>query len=41
MRKIAVRYQIGLDELKKANPQIKDPTKIYIGQKTISQRRTL
>jgi len=33
MWKIAVRYQIGLDELKKANPQIKDPTKIYVGQK--------
>ncbi len=33
MWKIAVRYEIGLSELLGANPQIKDPTKIYVGQK--------
>ncbi len=30
---IAVRYEIGLDELKKANPQIKNAALIYVGQK--------
>lgn len=33
MWKIAVKYQIGLSELKKANPQIKDFNLIYVGQK--------
>lgn len=33
MWKIAVRYQIGIDELKKANPQITNPALIYVGQK--------
>jgi len=33
MWKIAVKYEIGLDELKKANPQIKDYALIYVGQK--------
>ncbi len=31
--KIAVRYQIGLDEIIAANPQFKDPNLIYPGQK--------
>lgn len=30
---IAVKYQIGLDELKAANPQIKNAAVIYVGQK--------
>ena len=30
---IAVRYQVGLSELIKANPQIKNPNLIYPGQK--------
>ena len=33
MWKIAVRYQIGISELIKANPQIKNPALIYPGQK--------
>jgi uncharacterized YkwD family protein/spore coat assembly protein SafA len=33
MWKIAVRYQIGLAELKKANPQIPNFSMIYVGQK--------
>jgi len=33
MWKIAVKYQIGLDELKAANPQIKNAAMIYVGQK--------
>jgi uncharacterized YkwD family protein/spore coat assembly protein SafA len=33
MWKIAVRYQIGVSELIKANPQIKNPSMIYVGQK--------
>lgn len=33
MWKIAVKYEIGLDELKKANPQIKNYSLIYVGQK--------
>jgi uncharacterized YkwD family protein/spore coat assembly protein SafA len=33
MWKIAVRYQIGLSELLKANPQISNPALIYAGQK--------
>ncbi len=33
MWKIAVKYQIGVSELIKANPQIKDPAMIYAGQK--------
>lgn len=33
MWKIAVRYQIGISELIKANPQIKSPDLIYPGQK--------
>lgn len=33
MWKIAVKYQIGVSELIKANPQIKDPNLIYPGQK--------
>ena len=33
MWKIAVRYQIGVSELIKANPQIKNPALIYPGQK--------
>jgi uncharacterized YkwD family protein/spore coat assembly protein SafA len=33
MWKIAVRYQIGVSELIKANPQIKNPALIYVGQK--------
>ena len=32
MWKIAVKYEIGLDELKKANPEIKNPALIYPGQ---------
>jgi uncharacterized YkwD family protein/spore coat assembly protein SafA len=32
MWKIAVRYQIGVSELIKANPQIKNPALIYPGQ---------
>ncbi|MBQ7346391.1 MAG: SafA/ExsA family spore coat assembly protein [Clostridia bacterium] len=31
--KIAVKYQVGLSELKSANPQIKNPDLIYPGQK--------
>ena len=31
--KIAVKYQIGISELIKANPQIKNPALIYPGQK--------
>jgi uncharacterized YkwD family protein/spore coat assembly protein SafA len=30
---IAQKYEIGLDELKKANPQIKNAALIYVGQK--------
>lgn len=33
MWKIAVRYQIGVSELIKANPQISNPARIYVGQK--------
>ncbi|MEA4894133.1 MAG: SafA/ExsA family spore coat assembly protein [Oscillospiraceae bacterium] len=33
MWKIAVRYQIGVSELIQANPQIKNPSMIYPGQK--------
>lgn len=33
MWKIAVKYQIGLSELIAANPQIKNPALIYVGQK--------
>jgi uncharacterized YkwD family protein/spore coat assembly protein SafA len=33
MWKIAVRYEIGLSELKAANPQIKNLAMIYVGQK--------
>jgi len=33
MWKIAVRYQIGVSELITANPQIKNPSLIYAGQK--------
>lgn len=32
MWKIAVKYQIGLDEIKAANPQISNPSLIYPGQ---------
>lgn len=32
MWKIAVKYQVGLDELKSANPHIKNPALIYPGQ---------
>lgn len=32
MWKIAVRYEIGISELIKANPQIKNPALIYVGQ---------
>ncbi|MBQ9163118.1 MAG: SafA/ExsA family spore coat assembly protein [Clostridia bacterium] len=32
MWKIAVRYEVGLDELKSANPQISNPDLIYPGQ---------
>lgn len=31
--KIAVKYQIGISELIKANSQIKNPSMIYVGQK--------
>jgi len=31
--KIAVRYEIGISELIAANPQIKNPALIYVGQK--------
>ena len=31
--KIAVKYEIGVSELIKANPQIKNPSLIYVGQK--------
>lgn len=31
MWRIAVRYEVGLDEIKKANPHIKDPALIYPG----------
>ena len=33
MWKIAVKYQIGVSELIKANPQISNPALIYVGQK--------
>ncbi|MDD3693556.1 MAG: SafA/ExsA family spore coat assembly protein [Oscillospiraceae bacterium] len=33
MWKIAVRYEIGVSELIKANPGIKNPNLIYVGQK--------
>lgn len=33
MWKIAVKYEIGLSELIQANPQIKNPGLIYVGQK--------
>ncbi|SHI23507.1 spore coat assembly protein SafA/uncharacterized protein, YkwD family [Sporobacter termitidis DSM 10068] len=33
MWKIAVKYQIGVSELKQANPQIKNYDMIYVGQK--------
>ncbi|MCX7614195.1 MAG: SafA/ExsA family spore coat assembly protein [Clostridiales bacterium] len=33
MWKIAVRYQIGVNELITANPQLKNPSMIYVGQK--------
>lgn len=33
MWKIAVKYEIGLQELITANPQIKNPAYIYVGQK--------
>ncbi len=33
MWRIAVRYQIGVSELIKANPQINNPDLIYVGQK--------
>ena len=33
MWKIAVKYQVGLSELKNANPQIQNPALIYPGQK--------
>ncbi len=32
MWKIAVRYEVGLSEIKSANPQIKNPDLIYPGQ---------
>ncbi|MBQ8858553.1 MAG: SafA/ExsA family spore coat assembly protein [Clostridia bacterium] len=32
MWKIAVKYEVGLDELKRANPQIANPALIYPGQ---------
>ncbi len=32
MWKLAVKYEIGLDEIKKANPQITNPALIYPGQ---------
>ncbi len=32
MWKIAVKYEVGLDEIKRANPQIKNPDLIYPGQ---------
>ena len=32
MWRIAVRYEVGLDELKAANPQIKNPALIYPGE---------
>ena len=33
MWKIAVRYQVGLSEIKNANPQISNPSLIYPGQR--------
>lgn len=33
MWKIAVKYQVGLSEIISANPHIKDPALIYLGQK--------
>ncbi|MDH7478778.1 MAG: CAP domain-containing protein [Syntrophomonadaceae bacterium] len=30
--KISVRYQVGIDEILQANPQIKNPDWIYVGQ---------
>lgn len=33
MWKIAVKYEIGVSELVKANPQISNPSMIYVGQK--------
>ena len=33
MWRIAVKYQIGVSELIAANPQLKDPNMIYVGQK--------
>lgn len=33
MWKIAVKYEVGLSELITANPQIKNPALIYVGQK--------
>lgn len=32
MWRLAVRYEVGLDEIKRANPQIKNPDLIYPGQ---------
>ena len=32
MWKIAVKYEVGISELIKANPQIKNPALIYVGQ---------
>ena len=32
MWKIAVKYEVGLDEIKRANPQISNPSLIYPGQ---------
>ena len=32
MWKLAVKYEVGLDEIKKANPQIANPDLIYPGQ---------
>ena len=32
MWKIAVKYEVGLDEIKRANPQIANPALIYPGQ---------
>ena len=33
MWKIAVRFQVGISEIIKANPQVKNPARIYPGQK--------
>ena len=35
MAKISARYQVSIDVILGANPAIKDPAKIYVGQQII------